>query len=218
MSATDSAVKDMSSIAIDESVTANKSTDPTTSLVSRVIIPKEPEEAGGPDPLKIKPKLDVLPALQTEDLSIATDDVKSIMSAIIAGDEEKLRGLLQIYDVESKDDNGYTPLILGVRCRNEKIVRLLLEIGANPGAKDSEGRTTLHWLSAPLPEASKLSISKSLVDLLLKDRPPLDVPNNLGTTPLMSACGAGEQLLTTKLINHGTSTNWSTTSGTVSFS
>lgn len=200
----DSAETDVASVVFNKSLTTSKSTEPTTSLHAGASSPNEPEGASNPGPLKTEPKADASPALEMEDLSIATDDAKSMVSAIIAGDEEKLRELIQSYDIERKDDEGFAPLILAVRYRNEKIVRLFLEEGANPSAKDSKlGKTTLHWLCAPLPEAGKVPISETLIDLLLKDRPPLDVPNNGGWTPLSSACEAGEQLLAMKLIKHG---------------
>lgn len=199
----DSAATETASIVLDKSVATSKSTEPTTSLGAERTTPTEPKEAGNPDPLKIESKVDASPALKMEDLSIAIDDAKSLVSAIIAGDEEKIPELLKTYDIERKDEDGLTPLILAARYRNENVVRLLLEKGANPGAKDFEGRTTLHWLSTPLPEASEVTISETLVDLLLKDRPPLDVPDSEGRTPLMHACRAGEQLLATKLIHHG---------------
>ena len=200
----DSAETDVASIVFDKSVATSKSIEPTTSPGVEATTPKELKEAGNPDVPKIESRVDVSPALRMEDLSIATDDAKSMVSAIIAGDEEKILELLQTYDIERKDDDGLTPLILAARYRNENVVRLLLEKGANPGAKDSKhGGTTLHWLCAPLPEAGEVPISETLVDLLLRIRPPLDVPDDEGRTPLMTACKAGEQLLATKLIHHG---------------
>lgn len=88
---------------------------------------------------------------------------------------------------------------MAARYRNENIVRLLLEQGANPDAKCHGGHTTLHRL-ALLPG---VPISETLIDLLLKDRPPLDVPNDEQETPLMIACQHGEPLLAMKLIRHG---------------
>ena len=199
----ESAETDMASIVFDKSVATSKSTEPTTSPGAEATTPKEHKEAGKPNPLKMESRIDASATLRMEGLNLATDDAKSMVSAIIAGDEEKILELLKTYDIERKDEEGCTPLILAARCRNEIIVRLLLEKGANPGAKDFKGRTTLHWLSTPLPEAGEVPISETLVDVLLKDRPPLDVPDNKRSTPLMSACNAGEQLLATKLIHHG---------------
>lgn len=203
LSPTDCATRDMDSIVIDESVATGKSTDPTMSLDVEATTLTELEEAGDLDSLNIESKSDLLPALQTEDLSIAKDDAKPLRSAIVTGDEEKLRELLQFHDIEQKDDKGHTPLTLVARCRNENIVRLLLEKGVNLGAIDLEGSTTLHLLSSPFRHAAVVLISETLIDLLLRDCPPLDVPDEIGFTPLMCACQAGEQLLATKLIHHG---------------
>lgn len=199
----ESAQTDIPSNRFDDSVATSKSTESTMSLGAEARNPEEPKEAGNPDPLEIESKVYVLPPPPTKNLSIATDDAKRMVSAMIADDEETIRELLQTYDVECKDDNGFTPLILAARYKNENIVKLLLEKGANPGVKDFELRTTLHWLPSPLPEAGEVPISETLIDLLLKNRPPLDVSDIDGVTPLMEACRAGEKLLATKLINHG---------------
>ena len=76
---------------------------------------------------------------------------------------------------------------------------MLLEQGANLGARDVDGQTTLHQLT----EVQGIPISETFIDLLLRDRPPLEVSNSSGNTPLMKACAWGEYLLATKLISHG---------------
>lgn len=49
-------------------------------------------------------------------------------------------------DVESEDRIGNTPLLYSVRAKSFDALQLLLEIGANPGAKEKEnGSTGLHY-------------------------------------------------------------------------
>ena len=98
-----------------------------------------------------------------------------------------------------KGDDGTTPLPLAARHRHEIIIQMLLEQGANPGARDVDGQTTLHQLT----EVQGVPIPETLIDLLLRDRPPLEVSNSSGNNPLMKACAWGEYLLATKLISHG---------------
>ena len=205
-SPTDSANLDTTSILFDESGVASMSTNATTSLDAETATPKEPIGVANPELPEIDHKVDGSRALQRKDLDITTDGAKSMImnevlaSAITEGDEEKTRELFaHSYDVNCKDKDGFTPLLLAARYKKENVLRLLLEKGANPGAKCNKGQTTLHSLAL----SPELPISETMIDLLLKNRPPFDLPDDEGATPLMTACAAGEHLLATKLINHG---------------
>lgn len=206
-SPTDFAVIDTAPIVFDESVASSKNTKPTTSLGVEAIAPKDPKkEMDPPAPPKVESKVVGVTSFQTEDLNLATDDAKSMImdevleSAVRGGDEAKTKELLaHTDDLECKSGNGATPLLTAARYKHESIVKLLLKQGANPGARADEGQTTLHRLTIiPIQP-----ISGTLVDLLLKHRPPLDVPTKEGRTPLIYACQNGEQSLAKKLINHG---------------
>jgi hypothetical protein len=48
-------------------------------------------------------------------------------------------------DPECRNDLGMTPLMAAVKYSWPKMVRMLLEHGANPNACDSQGRTALHY-------------------------------------------------------------------------
>ena len=203
---TDSANLDTASIVFDELGVASMSTNPTTSLDAQTTTPKETIGVANPEIPEIDHKVDGSRALQRKDLDTTTDGPKSMImdevlaSAITEGDEEKTRELFaHSYDVNCKDKDGFTPLLLAARYRKENVLRLLLEKGANPGAKCNKGQTTLHLLAV----SPELPISETMIDLLLKTRPPFDLRDDEGVTPLMDACAAGEQLLATKLINHG---------------
>ena len=128
---------------------------------------------------------------------------KGMESTIIACDEGKTRNLLaQSYDVNYKGYKGYgglTPLLLAARYRHERMVKALLELGADPGDKCERGNTALHWLAV----STGIPLSGSLIDLLLENRSPLYASNEKGMTPLHVACEAGELLLATKLIGRG---------------
>lgn len=120
--------------------------------------------------------------------------------AIIQGNESKTRELLaNSYDVNCTNEHGTTPLLTAARYKHEHLVKLLLEQGALPGAKDSEGLTTLHRLSL-LP---RVPPTESLIDLLLQDYSSLDLGENKGNTPLMLAAARGETKLAMKLLKRG---------------
>ena len=203
---TDHARMDLTSAVLDDSFDTSKSTEAATSSVAEAKIRQEPEGDLNPDSAKIESEDVGLASLQPDALESATNGAKSMVfdesfqSIITAGDEDKTRECLaRRYDVNCKGDDGTTPLLLAARHRHEIIVKKLLEQGANPGARDVDGQTTLHQLT----EVQGIPIPETLIDLLLRDRPPLEVSNSKGNTPLMTACAWGEYLLATKLISHG---------------
>ena len=142
----------------------------------------------------------------TEDLNVSTKGTKSMImdevmeSAITENGEAKTRELLAHgYDVNCKDDDDMTPLLLAARLGHEDIVSLLLEQGAHPRARCCKGQTTLHWLTMN----PRRHITETLIDLLLRNPPPFEVADSNGLTPLMAACTSGHLLLATRLIRHG---------------
>ena len=183
----------------------SKSTEPATSSVAEAKTRQEPEGDLNPDSAKIESEAVDSALFQPEAQESAPTGAKrmvfdkSFQSVIAAGDEDKTRECLaRIYDVNCKGDDGTTPLLLAARHRHEIIIKMLLEQGANPGARDVDGQTMLHQLT----EVQGIPIAETLIDLLLRDRPPLEGSNSSGNTPLMKACAWGEDLLATKLISH----------------
>ena len=198
---TDHARMDLTSLVLDDSLNTSKSTGPATSSVAEAKTRQEPEDDLNPDSAKTESEDVGLGSFQS-----ATGGAKSMVfdenfqSVIAAGHENRTRECLaQKYDVNCKSDDGTTPLLLAARHRHEIIVKILLEQGANPGARDVDGQTTLHQLT----DMQEIPISETLIDILLRDRPPLEVSNSNGNTPLTTACAWGEFLLATKLISHG---------------
>lgn len=197
---------DMASVLFDEDSAASKSTGLATSFGAEPNVSKVTEAATDSDPPKIELNVSELMSPQNDDPDVPKNAAKSIImdevmkSAIRGGEEENTRDLLaHSYDVNCKDDEEMTPLLLAANYRQENIVKLLLEQEPNLSARNNKGRTKLHLLA----RRTEIPLSESLIDLLLKDRPPLDVVTTIGTTPLMVACKFGEKLLATKLIRHG---------------
>lgn len=136
--------------------------------------------------------------------SKSTSYDNELKDAIRRGDIEGTKGLLATsFDVNCKDENGFTPLHDAAFFRNEPLVKLLLELGAHPRAKTIDGNTPLHFISHP--KASQTPLTESLIDVLLQHRPPLEEANQEGSTPLMWAARRQELLLATKLISRGAS-------------
>ncbi|XP_022807529.1 uncharacterized protein LOC111344551 [Stylophora pistillata] len=69
--------------------------------------------------------------------------------AALSGDPDVMGVILpHVPDIECKNANGQTPLIIAVRKGNLQSVKLLLERGANPFAKDNNGQDSLYYASS----------------------------------------------------------------------
>ena len=201
---TNSVETDKGSVSFDEDNATSRGTGFTTSLGLEVTTSEEPREDSNPDPARKEDDKNQPP--QADDSNVSANGNKSMImagvvkSAITEGDEAKTRKLLAYsYDVNCKDGDGMTPLLLAARFKHEKIVRLLLEQGADPRAKCSKAQTTLHWLTM----SPRTQITETLIDLLLRYRPPFEVVDGDGRTPLMASCTSGDSLLAERLIRHG---------------
>ena len=205
---------DQASVLFDEDHATSKGTDLTEFLGVKVTTSEDTEEHSNPDPARKGDDENSAP--QIEDSNVSTNGTKSTIldkmmeSAITEGDEAKTRELLaHSYDVNCRDDDGMTPLLLAARLKHENILRLLLERGADPRVRCDKGKTTLHWLTMN----PRTHITETLVDLLLQNRPPFENADGGGRTPLMAACISGDLLLAKRLIRHGADPRAASSSG-----
>jgi ankyrin repeat protein len=74
---------------------------------------------------------------------------KEIQEAVTAGDLEKVRELIEADPslLESKDDNGYTPLMTACKTLQVEVANYLIDKGANVNAKNRFGITPLFCFS-----------------------------------------------------------------------
>ena len=79
-------------------------------------------------------------------------------------------------DVNAKDDNGWTPLLLAVEESHKEIAELLILKGANVNAKNQNEVTPLHWAAA--------RGHKEIVELLIAKGADVNAKSDDGTTPL----------------------------------
>ena len=204
---------DKACVASDQDNATSTGTGFKTSVGLGLTASEETRVASNPGPTRKKDDENKAP--QTEDSNVSTNGKSMIMdkvmkSAIIKGDKAKTRELLaHSYDVNCKDDDGMTPLLLAARFKREKTLRLLLEQGAQTRARCGKGQTTLHWLTMK----PRKHIAETLIDLLLKNRPLFDVADSDGITPLGAACTSGDLLLAKKLILHGVDVRATNSSG-----
>ncbi len=105
-------------------------------------------------------------------------------------------------DVNSKDDDGMTPLMLAAsESKTPEVVSLLIEAGADVNAKDDDGMT-------PLTFAIWKSRTPEVVTLLIEAGADVNARDNLGMTPLMLAASVSKTPeIVTLLIEAGADVN-----------
>jgi ankyrin repeat protein len=99
-------------------------------------------------------------------------------------------------EVDPVDHYGDTPLQHAVEAKKIKLARVLLAHGADPGRKyDQRYLTPLHF--------AMRGGDVEMIKLLLEFKPPLDVMDPDGTTPLMRAVSSKNYTITRLLLEHG---------------
>lgn len=107
-------------------------------------------------------------------------------------------------NIEAKDNDGRTPLMLAcLRGRND-VIKTLLACGADPNAEDNSGKTTLQIMAS---EANRnMQWTSEVLSLLLtktKDLNKRDKEGREGRTPLLWAAAKGQAELVGALLTPG---------------
>ena len=110
---------------------------------------------------------------------------ESLLWAVEKGNKEIVSLLIPFQDqIESRTDEGRTPLSVAAQTGDEGIVKLLMEAGAEIDSKDLGGKTPLSWAAA--------SGQKRILHLLLEESATdPDLKDNDGRTPLCLAAANG---------------------------
>jgi ankyrin repeat protein len=133
----------------------------------------------------------------------ATLQAGEIHDAAAAGDSHKLKALLAADPslLESKDDNGFTPLAKACFTKQVVVANLLLDKGANVNVTD-------YFRMTPLHRASYVSGQDvALLQRLLDKGADVNARGNNGLTPLHFAAYSGHLKVATFLIEHGADPN-----------
>lgn len=100
--------------------------------------------------------------------------------ACVDGNLAGIEKSLEHVNIDCKDKhNGETGLIIAARLGHDKTVKMLIECGSNPDAKNNNGYTAL--------TSSVLHTKIDIATLLINAGANLDIQDNVGDTALMAS-------------------------------
>lgn len=108
-------------------------------------------------------------------------------------------------DIDTRDERGWTPLMVSSFNGKEEVALLLIRSGADVHAKDTAGYGPLHWAA--------FNGYSSVVKLLLEKRADANARSNHGWTPLLQAATRGHLLAAGQLIAGGADVNLASNDG-----
>ena len=147
-----------------------------------------------------KPKFESLDAPFQYNISVAEPSEQGLFHYVVSGNLDKVQFYLeQGLDVNSRDVNRNTPLMVAIHFNHRHIVEHLLEAGANVKVSNNNGFTPLMWAVA--------REDFSLVESLLQQNARKNIQANNGETPLMLAVQKHNLNLVRLLLKHGANPN-----------
>lgn len=109
------------------------------------------------------------------------------------------------YDIDEKDSDGYTPLMIAAALGKAEFAEFLINNGANVNERSYKGLTAMH--RAAQEGHTQIILLLSEADALI------DIPDNEGFTPLMKAIMAEKFFAVDFLIKRGAALNFRNADG-----
>lgn len=108
-------------------------------------------------------------------------------------------------DIDTRDEHGWTPLMISTFNGKEEVAILLIRSGADVNAQDTAGYGPLHWAA--------FNGYSNVVKLLVEKRANVNAPSKHGWTPLLQAATRGHLLTAGQLIAAGADVNLASNDG-----
>lgn len=138
-------------------------------------------------------------AKEVQDLLLARGVRLNLFEAAAVGKPERVRELLNAHpeDVHAYSHDGWTALHLAAHFGHEDVARLLLDMGANPGARS---RNAMHNTAV---HAALAGGHGAVARLLVERGADCNAADSHGWTPLHHAAHAGDAETVRFLLRHG---------------
>lgn len=107
--------------------------------------------------------------------------------------------------VDTRDERGWTPLMIATFNGNENMAEMLIRSGADIHTKDNAGYGPIHWAA--------FNGYRNVIKLLVSKRANVNSRSNHGWTPLLQAATRGHLAACIALIAAGASVNSSSNDG-----
>jgi len=108
-------------------------------------------------------------------------------------------------DIDTRNEQGWTPLMISTFNGREEVAALLIRSGANVHAKDNAGYGPLHWAA--------FNGYSNVIKLLLAKRARVNERSNHGWSPLLQAATRGHLVAAGQLIASGADVNLASNDG-----
>jgi uncharacterized protein len=108
-------------------------------------------------------------------------------------------------DINTRDEHGWTPLMISTFNGREEVALLLIRSGADVNAKDTAGYGPLHWAA--------FNGFSEVIKLLIEKRASVNAVSKHGLTPLLQAATRGHLVTVGQLIAGGANVNLASNDG-----
>lgn len=131
---------------------------------------------------------------------------QSIYDVINAEDEDTFSNMVALgLDIDHKDADGYTPLMIASSLGKVQFVRFLIYNGADVNARSKNGLTALHRAA----QDGRTDVIAELIG----GGAYINMPDQDGFTPLMVAVMAQQRFCVEFLVKHGANLNFRNANG-----